>query len=176
MDATLKAVFPFGQIRDRDRAALQDSGLGDLEVGKAGGTLRNCLFSGSIESGHESATEMHDFGEGMRLSPLIDHAQSRPLLNPDLIGFEVPAGIRRTGRRLGKQIVEGGEPAQADVLAEIRSQGGVEGGRITLVQGHNLGGGGCMLRLGRRLRKSEGCTSQRKTTGKYGELRYVIHG
>src|SRR5262249_57612832 len=58
-------------------------------------------------------------------------------LDPEHMRFKVPAGIRRTRGCFSEQILKGScEPKrrERDVLAEVRSDGRVEGGWIALVQ------------------------------------------
>jgi hypothetical protein len=102
MDAALKTMFPFRQIRDLDIAALKDSSPGHRDLPKAALTFGNGVLAGPIELRYESATEVLHLGEGVRLAALIDYAESGSFVDVDGVGFEVPVLVRMAGFRLRK--------------------------------------------------------------------------
>jgi hypothetical protein len=81
----------------------------------------------------------------VRLATLFADNKRGSLLDREAVGFEVPVRVRLSSGRLrekiGKCRGEWRDKSERDVLAEIRSHHGVEGGRVAFVEGHDLGGG-----------------------------------
>jgi hypothetical protein len=102
MDAALKTMFTFRQIRDVDLAALKDSSLGHRDFRKAAGTFGNRVLSWRIELRYEAATEVRHLGEGVRLAALVDYAKNGSFLDVDCVRFEVPARVRSSSGGLCK--------------------------------------------------------------------------
>ena len=92
-------VFALGQTRDLQLAALQDSSACDRDVLKAGRALGHCCLS-SIEARYETTSEIRHRGERVRLATLVDDNKRGSLLDPEAVGFEVPAGVRSASSRL----------------------------------------------------------------------------
>ncbi len=67
MNAALKTMFTFQEIRNVDIATLKDSSLGDCDVRKAAGAFGDSVLSWRIEPWYEAA-ELCDLGEGVRLA------------------------------------------------------------------------------------------------------------
>src|SRR5882724_431528 len=157
MDAAFKKMFPFRQTRYLELAALQDSRFGDGEIFKPTRTFRCHDFS-SIEVFYKAATKVRNLREGVRLAALIDYDNRGSFLDADDVGFEVPVRVRSSGDGLIKQGLESRGCSKRDVMAERRPERGIEGGRITFVQGHDLCGG-----LWSFLREGVRCASEHQT-------------
>ena len=85
--------------------------------------------------------ELLDFGEGVRFAAFVYHRDGDSAHDGHCIRGEIPAGIRRTGRRLRDRIGQRhGLPQRRedDVAAEVRPQRSVERGGIASVDCHNL--------------------------------------
>ena len=85
--------------------------------------------------------ELLDFGGGVRFAALVNHRDRDSAHDGHRIRREIPAGIRRTGRRLRERIGQRhGLPQRrkGDGAAEVRPQRSVERGRIASVDCHNL--------------------------------------
>src|SRR6266480_5629428 len=89
MNAALKVMLSLRQTRNLELAALQDPGLGHIEIAEAAGTFGNRFLS-SIEIVNEAATELLHLGEGVRLTTLIAYDQRSSFLDFDNVRFEVP--------------------------------------------------------------------------------------
>src|SRR5258708_44784 len=138
MDAALKAMLPFGQIGEVNRAALKNASLRHSHSRKAANTFGSSVLSRSVESGYEAATELCDLGESVRLAALVDYADRGAFLDLERVRFEVPAGIRSSSGRLAEQLGQGGECSERNVLTEVGPKRGIEGGWIALVQFNHL--------------------------------------
>ena len=102
MDAALKEMFTFRQVRDLNLAALKDSGPGHGEVCKAAGALGNHFLAGCIESRYKSTTETRHLSEGVRLTALIDYGNGGSFPDVDDVRFEVPVRVRSSGGCFGE--------------------------------------------------------------------------
>jgi len=142
MDAALKVMLALGEIRDVELTALKDAGSGDGDFGKAAGALGNDFLTRRVETRDEAATELCNFGEGMRLAALVDRVDRCSLFDGERVGLEIPVGVGSSSGRLGEQCGKGSGGAERNVFAELGAYGGgsIECGRITFVQGNNLGG------------------------------------
>jgi len=139
MDAALKTMFPRRETCDLELAALKHSSPGHGDLAKSAGTFGNRSLPWPIQLRYEAATEVLDLGKGMRFAALVDYAESGSFRDLDFVRFEIPVRVRMSRLRLGEQYRQRREISQRDVLTEVRPERLVEGGRIALVQGHDLG-------------------------------------
>jgi len=164
MDAALKQVFPFRKTGNLDMAALQNSSSGYRNVPETSGTLLNHSLS-PVKAIDETATKLRHFRESVRLASLVDDADGASFFDVDAVRFEIPVRIGGACGCLGESIVPRCERAQGDVLAEVRSKRGIEGGWIAFVQGDDLCDRACMVVRWMFLCKRESRASERQTAG-----------
>src|SRR5580704_4927060 len=142
MDATLKVMLALGEIRYAELTPLKDAGPGHGDFGKASRALGSDFLTRRVETGYEAATKLCDFGKGVRLAALIDGVNRCSFFDGERVGLEIPIRIGIFRGRLGEQFGKGSGGADGDVFAELGACRGrsIEGGRITFIQGNNLGG------------------------------------
>src|ERR1700720_2994491 len=102
MDAALKTMFTFRQMRDLEMTALKDSSPGHLDLRKPTGTFGNRLLSGRVEPRYKTATEVRHLGESVGFTTLVDYADFCSFIDPEYVRFEVPTPVRSSGGRLCK--------------------------------------------------------------------------
>jgi hypothetical protein len=146
VDAALKKMLALRQARELAMAALQDSGSGHREIRKASRAFGNRWLA-SVEVGYEAAAKMRNLGEGVRLAALVNHTEGCAFLDMYNVRFEVPVRVRSPSSCFRKEVAELCGCPNGDVLLEVRSKRGIEGGRITLIQGHDLYDTRCLLVL-----------------------------
>jgi len=147
--AALKVVRAFGQSCKQRCAALNDPGLGYGEVVESTRAFRYWLFP-AVQASDKAATKLLHFRERVRLAPLVNDRNDSTFVDGELVGLKVPFGIRSSGRGFSEQVLNRGGKSQRgerDILAEVRADRLVEGGRIAFVQGDDLGDGGWAIRL-----------------------------
>ncbi len=137
MNAALKVVLAESQPRNLKLAALQDAGARNVNILEAAVAFRNGLFA-MIETFDEAAAELLYFREGMRFAALIDDYDWRSSAYAERIGFEIPAGVRRSVTRLFEKLVERSKCAERDVLAEIRAERVIETFRFAFIERDDL--------------------------------------
>jgi hypothetical protein len=77
-------------------AALNDPGSGYREIGESSGAFRRGVLT-AVETRDESSAELRHLGKGVGLAALVDDLEDASLLDDDLVGFEVPAGVPDAG-------------------------------------------------------------------------------
>jgi hypothetical protein len=98
MDAAFEEMLALRKARDIEVATLKDPRSGHLDVGKAAPALRNnACRAARVELRYKSVTELFHLRKGVRLTALVDHGKDGPLINRQLIRFEVPARIGGSG-------------------------------------------------------------------------------
>src|SRR5262249_40584911 len=131
------------------------SGLGDIDILEAAAAFRNRLFS-CVQAVYESAAELRDFGESVRLASLINHGKSCSFLDADLVRFEVPSRIRSAVRRLLEQLFQRSRSSQCHVLTEVRPERVIETFRLAFIERYNLRDRWYVV-LSKRLRRAAKC-------------------
>jgi len=180
VNAALEVMLAEGQIADVELAALQNACASDGKVLEAGGAFRRCRLA-AVKRCDEAATELLNFSEGVRLTALIGHDDPCALANSDVIGFEVPVGIRMA---LGGFVEQGGKVglcSQRDILAEVRTDASflgvwigrpIESSGVAFIKSNDLDGArrDGDLSCSGLLRERLGGTGEQQCARKYSEL------
>jgi hypothetical protein len=99
MDAAFEEMLALRKARDIKVATLKYSRPGNRHVFKAARALRdNACRAARVELRYESVTELFHLRKGVGLTALVD-GKDGPLLDRQLVGFEVPARIGSSSLR-----------------------------------------------------------------------------
>src|SRR5439155_23776280 len=129
MDTALKIVLTFRQARDLNMTALNDPGLGNINVFKTTSAFGSGFLT-CVEGVDKAPAELLHFSKGVRLAALVNDRNNGPFFDFENIGLKVPASIGGARRRLCKHVLQRScesKRTKGNVFAEIRPERSVKG-------------------------------------------------